>query len=329
MLEDAPSTTRRSDAPVLLIGFNRPYAMRRQITRLREVQPSQLYVAIDGPRPFVPADTPLRDGVIACLDLIDWPCSVHRRLSDSNQGLNGAVVSAINWFFEHVDGGIILEDDCLARPEFFNFASDLLERYANDPRVMHISGLSMIDYPDAPSSYLFATVGHIWGWATWRRAWERIDPSMSGWPAERGQIRASGALGRALSRKFDASLAGRKVRWARWWYLATVTSRGVAIIPSVNLVTNIGVGSDATNTTRRRHPLVLASDSAMTFPLRHPGEVRVDPDYDKRLARYHARSLRDRWGDRIAATRRWIHRIVGRDRHRLDPVPPPGSSSGS
>ena len=290
--------------PVLLIGFNRPEFFHRQIENLRSVRPQRLFVNVDGPRKGNPQDSTLRSEVIACLDEIDWPCTIEMRLLEDNQGLNAGVTGAISWLFEHVDRGVIIEDDCIARPEFFGFAGELLDRYASESKVKHISGVSMVSSPDAATSYVFTSVGHIWGWATWRRAWTEMDPSMVAWPQSRDAVRRSGPVGRALARKFDSCATGRKVRWARWWYLANVVHEGVAIVPSVNLVENIGIGPSATNTTGGRHPLVRTCELPLEFPLKHPDRIEIDPAYERLSARYHARSLRDRTGDRIAAMKR-------------------------
>lgn len=302
------SSESKGIPPILLIGFNRPDHMRKQIDNIRLVRPEKVFVNIDGPREGVLEDVGLRDQVIACLDTIDWPCSVERRIESVNRGMNVSVTGAIDWFFDAVDRGIILEDDCIARPEFFDFAAELLDRFADDERIMHISGLSMISDPDAATSYVFAPVGHIWGWATWRRAWQLNDPSMSKWPEVRDSVRRRGALGRALTRKFDSSAAQRKVRWARWWYLANVANNGLAIVPTVNLVSNIGVGPGATNTVTGYHPLVLESDVPMTFPLRHPDNCRIDRTYERLLAKYHARSFKDRTVDRLEGLIRNVRR---------------------
>lgn len=305
-----PNPTELSSvvAPTLIIAFNRPSLMRRQIEVLRTVRVSRIFIAVDGPRPHVPSDSIKRAEVLSCLDLIDWPCVVERRISDVNLGLNEAIVRAIDWFFDHVDEGIILEDDCIPRSDFFRFATELLERFRDNPHIMHISGTSMMRHPNHPQSYVFAPVGHIWGWATWKDAWQRLDPDLSKWPEIRSAVRRSGFLGRALARKFDASRAGRKSRWARWWYYSMVRDGGLAVVPSINLVENDGFGADATNTVTSWHPLNLRADLACEFPLRHPADTEIDQRYVRMLARYHNRSFRDRTADRIAAIRLRVSR---------------------
>lgn len=304
-----PGAYRVVVPPVLLLVFVRPELVKRQIDILRMVQAPQLFVSIDGPRPDRPDDSLRQQEIFSALETIDWPCDLKVRMSPSNLGLNEAVVSGIGWFFGFVDRGIILEDDCLPRPEFFDFSAELLDYYADDARVMHISGLSMINEPHSKESYITAPIGHIWGWATWRRSWAALDRELSSWPRIRPQVRSSGQLGKALSRKFDACRANRKSRWARWWNYTLIANDGIALVPTVNLVSNEGFGPDATNTTKDRHPLRLSAHEELEFPLRHPRNLGFDEQYMALLARYHARSLQDRTLDRVAFLFRRLRRI--------------------
>lgn len=272
---------------------------------MRTADVDRLFVAVDGPREGHLDDAAAREQVLAAIDEIDWRCDVRRRVLTTNVGLNAAVAGAIDWFFTEVDRGIVLEDDCVPREDFFPFAGELLDRYADDATVMMVAGLSMTSEPDASTSYVAAPVGHIWGWATWRRAWVHYDVELPGWPTRRATVRASGPLGRALARKFDAHLAGRKIRWTRAWYHAMIAGDGIALIPTVNLVENHGFDARASNTIGKHgHPLRRRAEVPMRFPLRHPEQLVVDADYQRQLARYHARSFRDRTSDRLAALRR-------------------------
>ena len=162
--------------------FNRPEVVRRLLSSVRARRPPRVFVAADGPRPDHGDDVERCAETRALIEQIDWPCAVTTLYRDTNLGLQSAVVSALDWFFEHVDTGIVLEDDCIPEPDFFPFAGAMLERYRDVPRVMHVSGLNMRpEETFGPGSYFFASVGHIWGWATWRRAWRRFDGSLP-WP---------------------------------------------------------------------------------------------------------------------------------------------------
>ena len=278
--------------PVLLLVFNRPDITSRLLDAVRVARPARLFVAADGPRPERPGDADLCRRTRALLAGIDWPCRLETLYRDTNLGLQAAVTTGISWFFEHVDSGAILEDDCLPAPDFLPFAAEVLARHAGEPRIMHVSGLNMRPAERfSPHSYFFAEVGHVWGWATWRRAWRLYDASMAAWPAMRRRFDvAAPPLRRVLGRKFASAHANRKRTWPRIWYYTMARHDGLAIIPSVNLIRNVGFGDDATHTRRRRHPLRLEATGRMAFPLDHPPDLAVNARYQRHLARYHAGS---------------------------------------
>ncbi|HMB95212.1 MAG TPA: hypothetical protein VKK61_04160, partial [Tepidisphaeraceae bacterium] len=103
----------RLQIPVAFLIFNRPETTRRVFERIREAQPTQLYVIADGPREGRPTDSDLCPQTRAILDSVDWDCQVVRNFSDSNLGCKRRVSSGITWLFEQVQEAIILEDDCL------------------------------------------------------------------------------------------------------------------------------------------------------------------------------------------------------------------------
>lgn len=282
--------------PVLLLVFNRPDVARRLLDAVGAARPARLFVAADGPRPGRPEDEARCAATRAVFSHVEWPCELQTLYRDTNLGLQAAVISAITWFFTHVEAGLIFEDDCLPAPDLFPFAGELLDRFAGDPQIMHISGLNM--QPDetfSPHSYFFARVGHIWGWATWRRAWQRYDVRMSDWPAIRSRFGLGAPpLGRALGRKFASAYSGRKKTWSRVWYYTVARHDGLAIVPSVNLVRNIGFGPDATHTTGGWHPLRREEAGGLRFPLDHPRDRTPNEDYERLLARYHNGSYAQR-----------------------------------
>ena len=171
-----------ADVPVLMIAFNRPEKTRRVFEAVRAAAPRRLYLAADGPRADVPSDADRCERTRRVLDDITWPCEVQRLYQPSNLGCKRGVAAAIDWFLTHEDSGIILEDDCVPTADFFPFCAELLERYRDNPEVMMIGGHNEFGTWDATeASYLFSRTAPIWGWATWRRAWDRYDPAMTSW----------------------------------------------------------------------------------------------------------------------------------------------------
>jgi hypothetical protein len=184
--------------------------------------------------------------------------------------------TGIDWVFSQVERAILLEDDCLAEPSFFDYCQELLDRYALESRVMMISGDNFhFGSSQTTDSYYFSRVPHIWGWATWRRAWQRYDVTMSGWPALResdwlARYLGDDHLARHFLNVFDNIHAGRIDTWDLQWTLAIWSHDGLCIAPDVNLISNIGFGPLATHTRSPRSPHACLPTQPITFPLRHP-----------------------------------------------------------
>ena len=242
---------------VLLLGFNRPDCFRQLVAAVRVVKPDRVYVAMDGPRttPQHARDGQLCEETRQALQLIDWPCQLQTRLQPTNLGCADAVSSAINWFFSQEAEGIILEDDCLPAPGFFTYAAQMLELFRDDHRVMHINGCNMIGNYDAiaPHPYAFSHLAIIWGWATWRRAWQgyAVQLREADVPAL-GALRKPGlSVGHSYGIRAVLLRLARK-RFSTWdyqWMLKVLREDGVCVTPRQNLIKNIGFGANATLTT--------------------------------------------------------------------------------
>lgn len=242
------------DIPILFILFNRPDHAGVVFAQIRAAKPARLFVAIDGPRAHR-ADDP--EKVAGCLDLlqqIDWPCDVQTLIRSENLGCGKAVSSAITWFFERVEMGIILEDDCVPTPDFFTYCRALLLRHEHNPAVMHIGGVNLQQGNwRGAGSYYFTRICHIWGWATWRRAWNLYDFAMGSFP----QFKLENSIQNILTEPEDQAYWLRAFQnvhdrqldtWDYQWVYAVWTNRGLAALPNVNLIRNIGFDETATHT---------------------------------------------------------------------------------
>ena len=263
--------------PVVLLIFNRPDTTERVFETIRQVKPPKLLVVADGPRADQPGEAEKCAAVRAILDLVDWDCQVIKNYADTNLGCRERVSSGLNWVFETVEEAIILEDDCLPHPTFFRFCEELLERYRHDDRIMAISGDNFqLGRQPIESSYYFSSYMHIWGWATWRRAWQFYDLEMTEWPQVRethefGNRQQSKVAARYWSRVFQNAYEGFNT-WDYAWVFACWSQNGLIILPSVNLVSNIGFREDATHT-KVVTPFTNLKVEEMTFPLIHPTSV--------------------------------------------------------
>lgn len=244
------------------------------IERLRLAQPRKLYVASNGPNPAVTEDVAKVREVRAAIAAIDWDCAVSTLLRDDHLDVKNSVNEAIDWFFENESEGVILEDDCVPDLSFFRFCDELLEKYRSDTRVAAISGSSFApDNLPVSSSYYFSKYVHVWGWATWRRAWLLNDRDMSFWPTWRRSAEWRKKFSSRHERqywleKFDGAYSGKIVTWDYQFLASAWRQLSVGISPAVNLVTNIGDGPDGTH--RPRKKVAERKTKSMTFPLKPP-----------------------------------------------------------
>ncbi|NTW99909.1 MAG: hypothetical protein HGB35_08300, partial [Geobacteraceae bacterium] len=213
--------------------------------RIRNAQPSQLFIAADGPRSGYSEEQQLCAEVRRVVERVDWPCKVTTLFSEHNFGCRQAVSSAITWFFTNVDSGIILEDDCLPEPSFFKFCTELLAKYEKDSRVGMISGNNFIPaLYNAELSYSFSRHGLIWGWATWKRAWDQYLVGHHLSTIEMDLIKANISQNKHFAEYWwkgaYAAIQGDLDTWDYLWGVTRYRNNFLVIRPNVNLVANIG-----------------------------------------------------------------------------------------
>lgn len=266
--------------PVLLLLFNRPDVTETVFAEIRKIKPLQLFVVADGPRPDRPDET---EKCIAArkivTDNIDWECEVKTLFRDENLGCGKGVSAAITWFFEHVEEGIILEDDCLPIADFFTFCQAMLERYRDNNMIMHIGGSNFQDRKVTNCSYYFSSYIHIWGWATWRRAWQNYSFDIS-LPDEHLlqdmlKKRFSNQYERAYWESSFRAMANHNIdTWDVQWVYYIYKQLAMGITPVKNLVINIGFRDDATHT-KSSDPVVSGMQLQALGQLRHPNKIRI------------------------------------------------------
>lgn len=269
--------------PVLFIIFNRPDTTQRVFECIRAARPRLLFIAADGPRKDNPADEVKCKDARAIVKNIDWTCDVKTLFRDQNLGCREAVSSAIDWFFENVEQGIILEDDCLPHPDFFPFCETLLEKYKNDNSVMHISGGNFqFGEKRGNASYYFSHISHIWGWASWRRAWKTYDVDMKDFPEFLKSSKPffiNDQLQQYWLFHFRRMYRGADT-WDYQWSYAVMKNHGYCIIPNTNLISNIGFGEQATHSFDKKDPLANMATGPIG-DLVHPATIGFNLEADR------------------------------------------------
>lgn len=269
------------ETPILFIIFNKIEETKRVFKKIREQKPKFLYIAADGPRKGLVGETEkchnIREWLI---NHIDWNCELKTLYRNENIGCGKGISESITWFFSHVSEGIILEDDCLPCDSFFKFCTELLEKYRYDNRVSIISGnnFQMNQPMEIESDYYFSIFPSTWGSAFWRRTWEGYDIEINNWPINKVKILdfifKEKKYKQWWSNIFDKIyLEKPKDTFAFQFHYLTMNRRQLAVIPKVNLVSNIGHGSFATHTTDEKSRFSNMPTFELGFPLLHPKNI--------------------------------------------------------
>lgn len=264
-------------SPVLFILFNRPDTTMRVFEQIKQAQPSRLYVAVDGPRKGNTTDKYLCEQTRAIIKLVDWNCEVKTLFRDENLGCKEAPASAITWFFEQEEEGIILEDDCLPANDFFRFCDVLLEKYRYDTRIRHINGSNLQHGRIwGKADYYFAHGLQMWGWASWKRVWNEYDKDLKAYQIDDAReqfvkIFEEPLLAEAWINIFIAHKTSSLDTWDHQFLIINYFNNGLSINPNVNLISNIGYGIAATHTTN-------IGDIDSNVPLESIGEI-THPQY--------------------------------------------------
>ncbi|GHU94499.1 hemolytic protein HlpA [Bacteroidia bacterium] len=277
---------RRFETPILLIVFKRPNTTQQVFNAIRQQQPKYLYVAADGPRQDKDGERELCEQARAIIKQIDWDCEVKTLFREHNIGVGKSITEAIAWFFENEEMGIILEDDCVPHQDFFPYCAELLVKYKDDPRVMVISGSNStgkMNLGGDASYYFFSKYFLTWGWACWRKTWMDYSLTLDDYTIKEYRKIVKNKFSSWSERmarmdrfeRFKMGDLNEMIAWDGQFVFYMHRKNALSIVPNVNLITNIGIGKDATNTfkiTKNNN----SWPTAKIMPLRHPDKITIN-----------------------------------------------------
>jgi hypothetical protein len=271
---------------VLFLVFNRPDTTKQVFDTIRQAKPPRLYVAADGPRVNREGEADRAAQVRKIATEVDWPCELKTLFRDENLGCKIAVSSGIDWFFENEEKGIILEDDCLPSNDFFSFCDTILDFYQTDERVWVVTGNNFQDSQyRGDSAYYFSRYNHVWGWATWRRAWVKRNMDITFWPSWKKSTEYRDFFKDKVEKKYWTSIFQKTFNneidtWDYSWTATVWFHGGLTATPNANLISNIGFGADSTHTTKIDSPLAAIATRTLG-EITHPNLVVYDEAADR------------------------------------------------
>lgn len=284
------------NSPILFLVYNRPILTARVFEEIRRAKPRQLFVAFDGPKAFNSQDKDKCARVRQVVEAgIDWDCEFKFLIHESNLGCFEAVKSALDWFFNQVEQGIILEDDTLPSKTFFQYCDELLHRFVNDSSIWSISGFNFgLPMKEKQGSIFRYRFMNMWGWATWRRTYNKVNYNLEGWKKAKDKRFYTSLV--VQNNFFDTDLSWFQY-WTNMFYLVAMNKlntwdfqwiycqqldKGYTIYPATNLISNLGFDKDATHT--KNPDNILATLTAGEHSVFHPADskfVCIDKDDDK------------------------------------------------
>lgn len=291
------------NTPILLITFNRPNHTRKVLERIVEAKPKDLYVFRDHWREDRTDEQAKCEQVFSVVkELTDGTgINVHYLLPEMNLGCGAGPMTGITWFFDNVEQGIVMEDDCLAHPDFFPYCEELLNRYRGtevkfinstlyDNRWTKalVPNINLTSYLlPLTCSYGFSRYMVTGAWASYREVWQGFDLDLKDMSAMKfawhvyhlthNLAEAEWWWYQVRAIQQDKS---KKSYWDYQMQIHLFRQNALTIHPAVNLISNIGFDAEGTHTKgndgrgeREVYPIL---------PLTHPEKIEANPQRDIR-----------------------------------------------
>ena len=279
------------ETPILFLTYRRYETAKKVFEEIKKIKPSKLYFASNAPNINIIDDYQRVLNVRSLVKEINWDCEVKTLFREEHLSVKDSIPSSIDWFFENEESGIILEDDCLPSVSFFKFCHELLHLYKDDFNVMSIGGTSLTLF-ETNFSYYFSRRVHIWGWATWRRAWNKYDKKIQDWPLviqdKNSFLQQIPSIERYFWRKtFDLVYHNKLITWDYQWEYKVRQCESFSIIPSKNLIKNIGFSPEAQFTKDVNSFESKLKCYELDFPLIHPKKYYIN----KKAEQFTVRSV--------------------------------------
>lgn len=288
------------DVAVLIVFFNRPNMLEKVFAQICKAKPTKLLLYQDGPRNGNDQDV---ERGLKCRDIvsrIDWSCTVHRLYQEKNYGCDPSMYIAQKWAFSKYDKCIVLEDDEVPAVSFFGYCKELLDKYEDDKRIYRICASNVFgEYAPYDGDYFYTRGGSITGWASWKRVIDEYDEDYA-FLKDKKVIEtleytykdAGVPIPRFINTCTNHYQSGKEF-FESLFSSVRVLGNGLSIVPTKNLISNIGISEDSThggksiNVLSRNLKLFFhAKTYEIELPLKHPKYILEDKKYEEEQSRF-------------------------------------------
>ena len=252
-MEKAEGLQKQSIPAVLIVVYRRFHNIPQIVKAAALAGIKQVYLAIDVPKESEQTSEYINNRTIALQECESLSKSFSLNLDvwvrESNLGCAISVITACNWFFSAENFGIVLEDDCLPSNDFFLFVNKHSNLVFENNSIQFLCGTqhAIVRSLTPDLDYVISTYPFLWGWATTRDKWFRIETSF----IEERPLKMPANV--SIREKLYWKTGVRRARQRRvdvWDTIAVahmVQRNFVSVSPLVNLINNKGLDEYATN----------------------------------------------------------------------------------
>lgn len=243
---------KTDDLTLLLIAYLRPHHVSSILEIAFKSGVRKFYISIDYPKVKSENNLELHAAVLRAIS--DFEVSsgiqVEKFIRDMNVGCTPSVLSSCEWVFQNEASSIILEDDCIPSPDFFEFCRAGLKYIENSSDVWFFCGSQFAPTHYFPDTWALSKYPMTWGWGTTRERWNEMTSAFR----SRNTVSMKNRPDLTLSERAYWNAGARRAyrgfvdAWDTPLAREMLTHKKFALVPSVPLVSNVGGDSVATHT---------------------------------------------------------------------------------
>ncbi|MES2691485.1 MAG: hypothetical protein V4658_13840 [Bacteroidota bacterium] len=231
--------------PVAVFTYKKADALKEVLKAVNAYKPARLYVVMDKStendrEDVVAVRTLLNEFEFATIpEFIEPP---------QHQGILNIFDHALDHIFGKEERLIILEDDTVPSPLFFDYCNVMLEKYKDDAAIGCINGANLHAVNNVETFFTSRVSLPFWGWATWAGRWRGKPKGWAFWDEYKTKDHAENKGDSGINRLvalFDHVRQYPK-SWDTQWAMYLLYSNQRTILPGANLVTNKGYTDKAT-----------------------------------------------------------------------------------